>query len=255
MKRFWQLANIIALLSALTANFLVGAQVLDVSSIGEVADVYATYLSPAGYAFSIWSLIYVWLVAFVIYQARDIVRSKDANTLPQEIGPWFVIASIANGLWTYVFAQELIGVSVLLLLLLTASLYILLWRLKVAVVTPTLWTVVGVWWPLMIYAGWVTVASVVNIASWLDSLSLAPTALVASVVLVGLMIALLSLLMLRNMREVILACVWGIVAIGARQWEVASGNSVMVTAFGVAAVLLTAVAFHAYKTRKPFKVS
>ena len=132
MKRFWQIGNISALMFALIMNFLVGTQALNVPSIGGMSDKYATLLTPASYAFSIWSLIYLLLISFVIYQARDLIKPRATNNLPQKIGPWFIIASICNGLWTYIFVSELVGLSVVMLLTLTLALYILLWRLNIA---------------------------------------------------------------------------------------------------------------------------
>ena len=132
MKRFWQIGNISALMFALIMNFLVGTQPLNVPSIGDMSDKYATLLTPASYAFSIWSLIYLLLISFVIYQARDLMKPRATNNLPQKIGPWFIIASICNGLWTYIFVSELVGLSVVMLLTLTLALYILLWRLNIA---------------------------------------------------------------------------------------------------------------------------
>lgn len=250
MKRQWQIANILSLVFALVANFLVGAQILDVPAIGEISSKYATVLTPATYAFSIWSLIYLLLVAFVVYQARDIFKSKSANKLPEQVGPWFVIASICNGLWTYVFVSEMIGLSVLLLLLLTVSLFIILARLDIATANPPLKTIAFVWWPLMIYAGWVTVASVVNIASWLEYLQFSVTPLFAHVVLVALGAILITLLIMRNLRELLLACIWGIIAIGVEQV-----NSVGVTAFTVAGILAVAVVVHAYLNRRANLIS
>jgi len=250
MKRTWQLGNIVSLVFALAANFVVGAQVLDLPSIGQISDKYATYLTPAGYAFSIWSLIYVLLIVFVIYQARDILKPNPDNRFPQQTGPFFIIASICNGVWTYIFVNEMVGLSVAVLLLLTGLLYVLLWRLKVAVENPPIPYIVCVWWPLMIYTGWVTVASVVNASSWLDSLGFSVTPLLASVVLVVLAAALLALLVKRNVRELLLASTWGVAAIGAQQLQESGDQIVAATAFIVAGILLVAVCIHAYINRQ-----
>lgn len=253
MKRFWQLANIVTLLFALVANFLVGAQLIGLPAINDISDKYATYLTPAGYAFSIWSLIYVLLVVFVVYQARDLFKQKKENTLPQQVGPFFAIASICNGLWTYLFVNELIGLSVVTLLVLTASLYVLLWRLKIATVTPNLKTAAFVWWPLMIYSGWVTAASIVNIASWLAYHDIILQPWVASVILVSLGVALVFILMRRNVRELVLACVWAIIAIGVQQLQLESGSAVVASvAFFVTGALLAITAIHGYTNRQNF---
>lgn len=250
MKRFWQSANILSLLFALIANFLIGAQLLNLPAIDDISDKYASYLTPAGYAFAIWSLIYVLLVAFAVYQARDIVRPRSENDLPLKVGPWFIIASICNGLWTFVFVSEMIGLSVVILLCLTASLYILLWRLRVAVDDPPLKTIAFIWWPLMIYTGWVSVASIVNIASWLESRQITLTTLYANIILIGLAIILLALLIKRNVRELLLACAWGVAAIGVQQMQTGGNQSVANTALIIAVLLVVAVAVHAYVNRR-----
>lgn len=250
MKRAWQLANIFSLFFALVANFVVGAQLLDLPAINDISDKYATLLTPAGYAFSIWSLVYVLLIVFVVYQARDVIHPRKDNDLPQKIGPWFVVANICNGVWTYIFVSEAVGLSVVVLLILTGSLYMVLRRLKIAVDNPQLKTIACVWWPLMLYTGWVTVATVVNIASWLESIQITLTALFANMVLIGLGAVLLTLLLVRNVRELLLACVWGIVAIGVQQLQLAGDQSVAITAFTVSTVLLIAIVMHAHVNRR-----
>lgn len=247
-KRAWQVGIILSLLFALVANFVVGAQVLDLPSIGAISDKYATYLTPASYAFSIWSLIYVLLTALAVYQARDIVKPRKDNDLPARIGPLFVLSSIANGLWTYVFVNELVGLSVIILLVLAGSLYALLWRLNIATDDPPLRTIAFVWWPLMIYTGWVTVASVVNIASWLDSLGVTITPLIAVITLAVLTVFLTMLLVTRNVRELLLPVVWAFVAIGVQQIQ---GSQAVAWAVFIAAGLLTIFAIvHAYINRQ-----
>ena len=247
MKLFWQIANIASVIFALVLNFLTGAQILNLPAINEVSGTYATLLTQAGYAFSIWSLVYILLVVFAVYQARDIFKPHKDNDLPLTMGPLFVIANICNGLWTYIFVQELIGLSVFVLLLLTTSLYLLLYRLKIAVYDAPLEVIALSWWPLLIYTGWVTVATVVNIASWFDSIGVTISPLIASSVLVILAAVLLALLITRNVRELLLASAWGIAAIGVAQVE--GNQAVMVTAFGASGILVAAILVHGYMNR------
>ncbi len=251
MKRVWQITNILALAFALAANYLVGAQVLALPPIGDISDTYATLLTPATYAFSIWSLIYLLLVVLVVYQARDVFRPQKDNTLPQAIGPLFVVSCLCNGLWTFIFVKEYVALSVVVILVLAASLYGLLVKLRIATYNARPATIVCVWWPLLVYTGWVTVASVVNIASWLRSLGITIEPAAACLVLVALLAGLLILLARRNVRELLLASAWGITAIGVQQWQLAGGNRMVAgTAFAVSGVLLAAVAVHAYKNRR-----
>lgn len=245
MKRFYQIGNILALGFALIMNALVGAQLIDVLGIKDISDKYATFLTPASYAFSIWSVIYLLLIVFVVYQARDLFKPSENNSVPQKTGLLFIIASIANGLWTFIFVKELIGLSVVVLFILTASLYLLLYKLRIAVYDAPRKVIACVWWPLLLYTGWVTVATVVNIASWLAARGIVISPAMAVVILVGLAITLLILLVKRNVRELLLASSWGIIAIGVGQ----TNDIVSLGAYIVGAVLLAACAGHAWHNR------
>lgn len=246
MKRLYQIGNVLSLGFALVMNYLVGAQVINVPSIGEMSDKYATLLTPATYAFSIWSLIYVLLVGFVIYQARDMFRPKPENNIPQRVGPYFIIASIMNGLWTYIFVSDLIALSVAVLATLVASLFVILFRLNIAIDTPSLKTATFVWWPLLIYTGWVVVALVVNSASWLRSLGITLSPFAASAILILLLGMLLYLLVRRNVRELLFASAWGIAAIGVQQLQTDNGDVLVTgTSFAVAGLLVTSTIIHA----------
>lgn len=244
VKRTWQISNILALVFALVANFLTGAQILDLPAIGDISDKYATYLTPAGYAFSIWTPIYVLLVVFAIYQARDIREPRDDNDVPQRLGPLFVIASICNGLWTFVFVNEWVGLSVVILLVLTASLYASLWRLGIGAARPTIKDFLMVGLPLMLYTGWVTAASIVNVATYLESKDVTVSPLAAIVVIVVLTVALLALLLRRNLREVLISCAWALIAIAVRQLQESQSTSVAVVALVCAGILIVAMLFH-----------
>jgi hypothetical protein len=250
MKRFWQLSIIISLGFALVANGLVGAQLLGLPAINDVSDTYATYLTPAGYAFAIWSLIFALLIVFAVYQARDFFTPQKSNDLPQKAGPLFVVSSICNGLWTYIFVSEYIALSVVVIVTLAASLYGLLYKLRIATTNPPFIVIFCVWWPLLIYTGWVTIASVVNISSWVASLGVSVTPVAAVVTLLIVAAFLVALLIRRNTRELLLSSAWGIAAIGANQAGDSGSTLVSLTAFAVAGVLIIAAGIHAFQHRK-----
>jgi len=250
MKRTLQILNALSVVFALVMNIIVGARLINVPSIGEVSDRYATLLTPATYAFSIWALIYLLLIVFAVYQARDLFKPKENNTLPHRLGPYFILANIGNGLWTYIFVSDFIGTSVLVLLGMVATLFLAMRRLNIAMYSAPLRTVICVWWPLMIYTGWVLVASVVNIASWLASLGITIDQFAIFIILTVLCNLLLVLLYLRNVRELVLASTWGIAAIGVRAVQMNEGTLVITTIFTVSAVLLIASAVHAFINRR-----
>ncbi len=250
MKIFWQIGNIASVIFALIANYLVGVQVLGMPSISEISDKYSTLLTPAGYAFSIWSLIYLLIVVLAVYQARDIFNSSDDNDLPGRIGPLFIASNILNGLWTYIFVSELVLLSVLILLAMTGLLYGLIWHLNIAMNQVSFKQTALVWWPILVYTGWVTVASVVNIASWLDSIGISLSAFMSLVIIILLGAFLIWLLINRNVRELVLASVWGVLAIGVNQQGNNGDTLVIVGSFAVSGLLLATVLAHAIINRK-----
>ncbi|MCA9929302.1 MAG: hypothetical protein KC419_12510, partial [Anaerolineales bacterium] len=64
-----QIANIIAFIVVLSVNVLSNALPLNGRTAGEISDALPSYFTPAGYTFSIWLLIYIGLLGFIIYQA------------------------------------------------------------------------------------------------------------------------------------------------------------------------------------------
>lgn len=250
MKRFWQILNILSVVVALVLNAVVGAQLIDVPSIAEISDRYATLLTPATYAFSIWSVLYLLLIVLAVYQARDFFQPSVTNSIPMKIGPYFILANIGNAVWTYIFVSDYIGFSVLILVGMVASLLALLYRLDIAMHEPPLRHLLFVWLPLMLYTGWVLVASVVNIASWLASIGIILGQFTAMAVLVALCCVLLALLYFRNVRELVIASTWGIAAIGVQAIDSDKNLLVTTSSFTVTAVLLLAVAIHAYINRR-----
>lgn len=109
-------------------------------------------IQPAGYAFSIWGVIYTWLIVSAIYglwKRRDdyqwqLVRGPLALSLA--LGTlWLAIAN-ATVIWATVVILVMAGVTVLALLRSPDKDF---WWLKV---------------PLGLYAGWLTAASFVSLA-------------------------------------------------------------------------------------------
>ncbi len=129
---------------------------------GEVSAQYPTLITPAGYAFSIWGLIYLSLIIYCIYQLLPPQRTKPVY----DVLAWPLI--IINGLsiaWLYVFAHEYIGMSAIIIsCMLVAAILLFGWSKEaVRVQGISNWVTV----PFALYASWLSVATIVNIAVWL----------------------------------------------------------------------------------------
>jgi len=245
-KKLLQIGNLLSVVFAIVANYWT-ATASSLPKISAVSENYTTFLTPADYAFSVWLVIYVMIALLALYQARDVFKSDDNNRLPAKMAGWFMVANVCNGLWTYVFVEGYTGLSVAVILTLLASLLILIKRLQIAVFDAEMSTVLFVWWAILPYAGWVLVASVVNIASWLTKLGVTIAAHTSALVILALGLLLSLLLWTRNVRSLVLASIWGIVAIAANSYT--ATPTVGITAAGVSALLLLETAMHAYRNR------
>lgn len=136
------------------------------TSVGSVSDEFGNPIVPAGYAFSIWGVIFALLGVYAVVQA---LPGQSTNYLFRTIGWWTAGAMIGNSLWTVLFGNRMFALAqvVIFLIALCAILALVTWT-DVLAVRPAnaieRW-VVGL--ALGLLAGWVTAASFVGLAATL----------------------------------------------------------------------------------------
>ena len=113
------------------------------------------------------------------------------------------------------------------------------------------------WWPFVIYSGWVTVASIANVSSYLVKIDWNGFGISAEIwTLIMIFIATAINLIItwkRNMREFGMVGAWALIAIGiANNGE---QNTIAYIAFITAGILIISSSAHAFKNRNtnPFK--
>lgn len=237
--------NSISLVAVIVFNGLAGSGSLTGRTIGEISAKYDTLFTPAGYAFSIWGLIYIGLIAFAIFQWVALLRKSDTDVIDQT-GGWFLVANLANISWLFLWLNEALGWSLVAMLLLLVSLLALTFRLKLETWDAPLPIIAFVWWPWAIYLGWIVVATSANVAALLTYLGwggspLSPQVWTMIVIGVAVIIYLL-LIQTRNLRESAMVGIWALIAIALRQGS--TNLEITVTASAGAAVLLIAVMVH-----------
>lgn len=248
--------NMVALLITVLINYLSNTGIFNDTSIASISDRYKNLLTPAGYAFSIWGLIYVGLFAFVIYQAWLFAKPDRA---PQEkaamqIGTWFIFSCIANCLWVLAWVYQYTGLSILIMIILLYALSNIIRNTNMERYTATFRETALVWWPFSLYAGWISLALVVNIAAYLTKIGWNGLGLsdqfwaIALICIIGL----LNLLMIwkRNMREFATVGIWGLVAIAIANWY--TEKFIVITSLVVSGILLIGNSLHARKNFKGF---
>src|SRR5690606_7712746 len=106
--------------------YLSNTGIINGNTMSSVSAAYQNLFTPAGYAFSIWGLIYVGLIAFVIYHASITFKNKQANNVVLNVGWWFVISCVANCLWIFAWLYNYTGLSVIIMIVLLFSLVMII---------------------------------------------------------------------------------------------------------------------------------
>ena len=235
--RFKQVLVIVATTGVIVFNWLAATGVLGGIETGAVSDKYPTRITPAGYAFAIWSLIYLGLIAFSIYQAlpKNSGRFRNIRTI-------YILNCAANCAWLYFWHQEAILVCLAVIFLLLGTLVYININLQKTETYGEFWLAKA---PFGLYFGWVTAATILNATIALVYLNVRVPDSTAVICGAGLLIvaAILGVIIRWKLSNSFypLAIAWALTAIAVKQ----SGQTLIVVsaAFGVIACLIAALSF------------
>lgn len=162
---------------------------------------------PAGYAFAIWGVIYVWLIVGMGFQA---LRRRDAGDwaalrppllISLGIGAAWLAVALVSPVWATVMIWLMWGGAVLALIR-----------------APVRDAAFG-WGPVGLYAGWLTAASCVSIALLLAGYGVTDAVTAA---LIALVLALLLTLAVMRLRPEAIsypaAAIWALIAVAVANW-------------------------------------
>jgi hypothetical protein len=251
MDKLLRISNIAALIVTIVINYLSNTGIFNESTMSTVSDRYQNLFTPAGYSFSIWGLIYLLLIGFIIYQARN-SSTLTSHNAAERIGWWFVISCAANSLWVLAWLYDYTGTSVLLMVILLFSLIRIILRTGMEIHDVPFKTLAFVWWPFCIYSGWIAVALIANVAAYLTKIDwngFGLTEITWTITMIGVA-GLINLFMTwnRNMREFALTGIWGLVAVTVSNWD--KNQEVSIVALSVSGLLLFSTFLHAYQNRR-----
>ncbi len=154
--------SLVGIAFALTLNALAIALPLNGMTTGELSDQYPNLFVPAGITFSIWSVIYLALISFVIYFIVQAFGKHAENPVLLATTPWFLISCLANGSWIVAWHYLKVELSLVIMLIMLFSLCMIFIRIRQAVVDFTQaqqWLVAV---PFSIYLSWISVATIAN---------------------------------------------------------------------------------------------
>jgi hypothetical protein len=159
-QRAW--INLGAIVAAFGLNVLANTGTLGARTIADISnqDFADVLIIPASYAFAIWGLIYVGLFTFGIHQ---IVSKQYDHPLYQATGYWITIASGFQIIWVLLFLSSQFTLSLLAMIVILVALGSLYDEIteEESSFRRAKWYVI---YPCSIYAGWISVATIVNVA-------------------------------------------------------------------------------------------
>jgi hypothetical protein len=220
-------SNIVAFVLTVIVNSLAGStKLIGGVTTAQISDSNPTLITPAGYVFSIWGIIYVLLGVFVIFQALPSQKGKEYT---QKIGWLFILSSIINIAWLFLWQYNLLGLSVVLMFLLLITLILIYARLGIGKTQAKLSEKLATQLPFSVYLGWITIASIANVSVTLvsigwDGFGIGAETWASLIVIVALLITLLVLTTRKDLGYG-LVILWALIGIAVKQ----SGNQNILT--------------------------
>ena len=192
--------NIIGFILVIIVNALGAAGILNNIPTGKVSDEYETPLTPAGYAFSIWGLIYTFIaLVIVINTVQSLIMGRNNELLNEKISILLPVNFLFNCLWMFAWQYSargnigLLWLSLVFMFGILASLILMYLRVNVHYYEPSkkenskptiqgnsilakfvnsftmtrkcnFWEYWIVQPMISLYMGWISVATTINIA-------------------------------------------------------------------------------------------
>ncbi len=207
-----------ALAVTLVVNYLANALPINGIDTGMISNKYYNEFAPAGITFSIWGIIYSLIIGLIVWQFVNVNEAK--NKAIQQFSPYFIANCLFNATWLFSWHYELFLLSVGLMLGILYTLVQLnrIESKEIATDLPQKWLLQSAFG---IYLGWICIATIANITTFLVSiefnkLGLTDTFWTGAVIGVGSITAAMLVVRYKNI-YIGLAVIWALVGIVIRQ--------------------------------------
>lgn len=215
---------------------------------GAISNANASPVTPAGYAFTIWGLIYLGSLALATYQLLPAQLHRDVH---RRTGWWLAAAFACSTAWVPIFGSRAISPSQVVILVLVGCLAKatgLLTRSGAAATNAERWLLRL---PTTLYLGWATLAAFAGFGTTLRSLGMPARAgwvtwLSVALLLVAAAVATAVVSRETAMGGFAVASCWALLAVAAATYE----EPVRVVAWLGLATVALALLLHAVRSRR-----
>jgi len=252
VKKTLAILNLLSVISVVAVNYISNAIRLNDTTIAEVSRQYDNLFTPASYAFAIWGLIFVSILAYSIFQIKRVCSNSKSTSFIEKTGYWFATANILNCIWVIVFVYDYVLLSVLIMLGILFSLVQIIIRNGIGLSRQSFVMLAFNWWPICLYAGWISVATVANISTYLTKVGWNGESLSEiqwTIIMISITVALnLFMVFKRNMREFGVVGIWALIALFVRHDD--SINQIAYASIIGALLIFITISWNGYKNRK-----
>ncbi|MGF1567693.1 MAG: TspO/MBR family protein [Nodosilinea sp.] len=248
------IATVVAIVGTLVVNTLSNIFPPGGKNVGEIANtiLQGVLITPANYAFAIWGVIYLGLIAYGLYQLNPERRRKAQI---QQVNKLLIGACIAQIIWIFLFTLQQFWWSLLAMLVILLTLVGIYLTLDIGhgpVSRRRRWMAHI---PFSLYLGWIAVATIVNVASTLyvsgwSGWGISAVTWTAIMIVVAALVAEVVIFR-RGDVAFTLVFVWAFVAIAVRQQAIPVLQATALIAAAVLLAWLVWVKAHAPRLAKP----
>ena len=212
--------NLVIAIGVISWNGYTGANGLNGNTVGGLSDSYNSLFTPAGYAFSIWGIIFIGLLLISVQLLRIAFGNIDKDIVVQTVAPTLILANILNAAWLYAWLSNMPGISVLIMLGILTALIVTNVRNTSLYRTNTSFRIM-LNCPLQVYMGWIIVATIANVSAYLKYIGFDFLLSEAGWTIMLLLIA--TSIVIKAHRDkfwpgIILVAIWSFIAITIKQW-------------------------------------
>jgi len=223
MEKRLAVLNFISVILIIAVSYTSQIGIINGNTMGSLSAEYYNLFTPAGYAFAIWGVIFLSLLAFSGYQLFQAFSAKNDLEFLRKSGYWFLIANLANAAWVFTWLYEFTGLSVLLMFLILFSLIKIILNTNMERWDASLKVVAFSWWPICLYSGWIAVATIANVSAYLAQIDWTAPFFgeeLWTVIMIAIAVFLnIAMIWRRNMREFAAVGVWALIAIYFRHFD------------------------------------
>jgi hypothetical protein len=252
-KELLIIGNVIAVFATIIVNALANIIPIGGNYTGDLSDKIPNLFVPTGLTFAIWGVIYVLLIFFAVYQLADLIgKIKTESNYIEKISFWFILASIGNIIWIFLWHYEQVILSILPMLLLFVSLLFIYIRLQIGTSDVSKHERYFIHLPISIYIGWITVATIANVTAVLVTLNVGGLILgeVLWTILVIIVAMIITLLVLYQKHDIgySLVILWALLGIVIKR--INTHESIATTAVICMIIIAAFAMFQLIKTKQ-----